>query len=52
MLTLLIPALAGAENKNVPVFAGMNINAWGWQTLFSQIKCLMKLTDQRAEIEC
>lgn len=43
MLTLLIPALAGAENNCVPVFAAMNINAWGWQALFSQIKCLMKV---------
>lgn len=52
MLTLLNYALVGAENNYVPVFAGVNINAWGFKTLFSQVKCLMKLTDQGAEIEC
>lgn len=37
MLTLLIPALAGAENNYVPLFAGMNINAWGWQSVKSNV---------------
>lgn len=52
MQTFLFPVLAGAKKNYVPVFVGMNINARGWHTLFSQIKCLMKLTDQEAKIEC